>query len=140
MKKAGVPDESLQMVPSRTIDRDRTYSSAVALQGWMRDHQVSVRGINVLTENTHARQTRLLYQRALGKDVQVGIIAVPTPDYPANMWWRYSEGFKDVVSEPACYLYAKFLSRPLVAGSPLGLQEVTSQGSAPTGRAGTPRS
>ena len=40
LKKAGVPDESLQMVPSRVIARDRTYSSAVALREWFRDHNL----------------------------------------------------------------------------------------------------
>ena len=32
LKKAGVPEQSIQMVPSRVVGRDRTYSSAVALR------------------------------------------------------------------------------------------------------------
>jgi uncharacterized SAM-binding protein YcdF (DUF218 family) len=112
LKKAGMPDESLQMVPSRTVDRDRTYSSAVALQDWIQKHQSSVRRINVVTESTHARRTCLLFQKALGKDVQVGIIGVPNPDYDNRHWWRYSEGVKDVGSEALAYLYAKFLFHP----------------------------
>jgi uncharacterized SAM-binding protein YcdF (DUF218 family) len=117
LRKAGVPDESLQMVPSRTVNRDRTYSSAIALRNWFQQHQLSVRRINVLTENTHARRTWLLFQKAFGKGVQVGIIAVPNLDYPANRWWRYSEGLKDVVSESAAYLYARFLFLPVVSGA-----------------------
>ena len=38
----------------------------------------------------------------------LGVIAVPDPDYDARHWWRYSEGVKDVISEGAAYLYAKF--------------------------------
>src|SRR5256885_1087111 len=34
LKKWGLPDERLQMVPSRVMDRDRTYGSAVALRKW----------------------------------------------------------------------------------------------------------
>ena len=34
----GLPNESLQMVPSRVMNRDRTYSSAVALRNWFREH------------------------------------------------------------------------------------------------------
>ena len=112
LKKAGVPEESLQMVPSRVMDRDRTYGSAVALRNWFREHNMSVSGIDVVTEDLHARRTRLLFQKALGRDVQVGIIAVPHPDYPASRWWRYSEGVKNVVSEAAAYLYARFLFWP----------------------------
>jgi uncharacterized SAM-binding protein YcdF (DUF218 family) len=107
LKKAGVPNESLQMIPSHTIDRDRTYSSAIALRVWIQEHQPSVRRINVVTENTHARRTCLLFQKALGKHVQVGIIAVPNPDYDNRHWWRYSEGVKDVGSEALAYVYAR---------------------------------
>jgi uncharacterized SAM-binding protein YcdF (DUF218 family) len=112
LKKAGVPDESLQMVPSRTIDRDRTYSSAAALRDWIQEHQLSVQRINVVTENTHGRRTRLLFQKALGKNVQVGIIAAPNPDYNNERWWWYSEGVKDVGSETLAYLYARLFFHP----------------------------
>lgn len=107
LRKAGVPEQSLQMVPSRVMDRDRTFSSAVALRDWIQNHEPFVRSINVMTEDTHARRTWLLFQRAFGKNVQVGVISVPNVDYPANRWWRYSEGLKDVVSEFAAYVYAK---------------------------------
>ena len=109
LRKAGVPDQSLQMVPSRVMDRDRTYESAVALRNWFRYHNMVVSGIDVVTEDLHARRTRLLFQKAFGKDVQVGIIAVANVDYPANRWWHYSQGLKDVVSEFAAYLYARLL-------------------------------
>jgi uncharacterized SAM-binding protein YcdF (DUF218 family) len=112
LKKAGVPDQSLQMVPSRVMDRDRTYGSAVALRNWFRDHNMAVSAIDVVTEDLHARRTRLLFQKALGKDVQVGIIAVANVDYPANRWWHYSQGLRDVVSESAAYLYARLLFFP----------------------------
>jgi uncharacterized SAM-binding protein YcdF (DUF218 family) len=112
LKKCGLPDQRLEMVPSRVMDRDRTYGSAVALRNWFRDHNMVVSGINVVTEDVHARRTRLLFQKALGKDVQVGIIAVASVDYPANRWWHYSQGLKDVVSEVAAYLYARLLFFP----------------------------
>jgi uncharacterized SAM-binding protein YcdF (DUF218 family) len=116
LRKAGVPDESLQMVPSRMMDWDRTYSAAIALRDWIQKRELSVQRINVVTEDTHARRTRLLFPKAFGKDVPVGIIAVANVDYPANQWWHYSEGLKDVVSEFAAYLYARFLFLPLISG------------------------
>jgi uncharacterized SAM-binding protein YcdF (DUF218 family) len=107
LTKAGVPERSLEMVPSRVMDRDRTFGSAIALRNWIQENEPLVRGINVVTEDTHARRTWLLFQRAFGKNVQVGIISVPNPDYPPNQWWHYSAGLKDVVSEFAAYVYAK---------------------------------
>jgi uncharacterized SAM-binding protein YcdF (DUF218 family) len=112
LKRSGLSDESVQMVPSHVMDRDRTYGSAVALRNWFREHNMSVRSINVLTEDLHARRTRLLFEKALGHDVVVGVIAVPSPDYDSRHWWRYSQGVKDVVSEAASYVYARLLFYP----------------------------
>ncbi len=112
LKGVGVPDESVQMVPSREMNRDRTYASAVALRNWFREHNMPVPSVNVLTENVHARRTRLLFEKALGNNVAIGIIAVPNPDYDARRWWRYSEGVKDVVSQTVTYLYTKLLFYP----------------------------
>jgi len=112
LQNSGLPSESLQMVPSRVMDRDRTYSSAVALRNWFRDHNMSVRSFNVLTQDFHARRTRLLYQKAFGKGVAIGVIAVPSPDYDSTQWWRYSEGVEEVVNEGVAYIYAKFFFYP----------------------------
>ncbi len=115
LKKNGLPTELVQMVPSRVMDRDRTYGSAGALRNWFREHNMSVHSINVVTEDLHARRSRLLFQEALGHDVAVGIISVPNPDYDSSRWWRYSEGVKEVVSESVAYLYAKFFFWPNAA-------------------------
>ena len=115
LRKNGLATASVQMVPSRVMDRDRTYGSAVALRTWFRDHNMSVPGINIVTEDLHGRRTRLLFQKAFGKGVQVGIIAVANVDYPANRWWHYSEGVMRVVSELAAYLYARFFFWPSAA-------------------------
>jgi uncharacterized SAM-binding protein YcdF (DUF218 family) len=109
LRKNGLSNESLQMVPSRVMDRDRTYGSAVALRNWFREHNMPVRSINVVTEDVHARRTCLLFQKALGHDVAVGVIAVTNPDYDASHWWRYSEGVKDVFAESVANIYVRLL-------------------------------
>jgi len=110
--KNGLAKESVQMVSSRLVDRDRTYASAVALRRWFHEHNMAVQSVNVVTENTHARRTRLLFGKALGKNVAVGIIAVPNPDYDKGHWWWYSEGVKDVGSEVFAYIYARLFFIP----------------------------
>jgi uncharacterized SAM-binding protein YcdF (DUF218 family) len=114
LKVNGIPSESLQMVPSHVIGRDRTYNAAVALRDWFSAHKIHTRCVNVVTEDLHARRTRLLFQKALGDDVLVGIIAVPNPDYDSKHWWRYSEGVKDVISEGAAYVYTRLFFHPWV--------------------------
>jgi len=98
--------------------RDRAYGSAVALRNWFREHNMAVYSKDVVTEDVHARRTRLLFQKAFGKDVQVGIIGVANVDYPANRWWHYSQGLKNVVSEFAAYLYARLFFFPSDAAHP----------------------
>jgi hypothetical protein len=112
LTKNGLPAEVVAVVPSRVMNRDRTYGSAIALRNWFRAHNLVVSSLDVLTEDVHARRSRLLFQEALGKDVKVGIIAVSNPDYDWRHWWRYSAGVKDVSSETIAYLYAKFLFYP----------------------------
>jgi uncharacterized SAM-binding protein YcdF (DUF218 family) len=112
LRKNGLPNESLQMVPSRVMDRDRTYGSAIALRTWFCEHNVPVSGINVLTEDVHARRSWLLFQKALGNKMAVGIIAVPNPDYDARHWWRYSDGVREVIGESIAYIYARLFFWP----------------------------
>lgn len=112
LRAAGVPSESVQMVPSHVIGRDRTYYSAVALRDWFHEHNMDVRSFNIVAESTHSRRTWLLFQEAFGGQVKVGVIAVQNPDYDPKRWWRSSDGFRDVVSEAIAYTYAKFLFYP----------------------------
>ena len=112
LRKVGVPAERVKMIPSHNIDRDRTYQSAVALRDWFREHEMDVRQLNVVTEGAHARRTRLLFQKAFGDDVAIGIIAIPNPDYDGGRWWRYSEGVREVVGETLAYLYVRLFFHP----------------------------
>ena len=107
LEKAGVPADLVQMVPSRVLSRDRTYNSALALKEWCTANGVPLRRINVVTADVHARRTRLLFQKALGPDVEVGIISVPHPDYDARRWWHYSQGVRAVIGECIAYVYAR---------------------------------
>jgi uncharacterized SAM-binding protein YcdF (DUF218 family) len=112
LKAAGVPTTAVQMVPARANNRDRTYSAALALRTWCRENNIALSKINVLTADVHARRTRLLFQEAFGKEVEVGIIAVPNPDYDAKRWWRYSEAVRAVLGECIAYIYVKVFFYP----------------------------
>lgn len=112
LKAAGLPPDVVQMVPCRVKDRDRTFSSALALGAWFQTNNVSVTRVNVVSEGVHARRTWYLYQKALGPKVSVGIICFPDEEYPPDRWWRYSEGVRDTLGELIAYLYARFFFWP----------------------------
>jgi len=109
--KLGLGSNAVQAVPAPRVRQDRTYTSAVALRKWMLEHAVTVTNINVLTVGPHARRTRLLFHKAFGKGVSVGIISMPSADYDQANWCRSSQGFRDVTGEFLAYTYARFLFR-----------------------------
>jgi hypothetical protein len=110
--RAGVPAEKLQMVPSWKPKRDRTYTAAAALREWARTNNVQLKAFNVLTMGPHARRSRFLHQEAFGDGVEIGVVCATNREYDFSRWWRYSEGVKEVISESAGYLYARFLFSP----------------------------
>jgi uncharacterized SAM-binding protein YcdF (DUF218 family) len=107
--EAGLSREVVEMVPSSETRRDRTFGAAVALRDLMVVHGMTVKKFNIVTESVHARRTRLMFQKAFGKTVKVGIIAVANPDYESKDWWRCSEGVRDVSSEAMAYMYARLV-------------------------------
>jgi hypothetical protein len=108
----GIPAAKVHAVPSGAPKRDRTYTSAAVLRGWFVQQGELPAGFNVVTQGVHSRRSRLLFQKAFGDEVEIGVIAAPDPDYDASKWWNYSEGVKEVLSEGAAYLYARLWFRP----------------------------
>jgi hypothetical protein len=105
----GIPADKVHAVPSGAPERDRTFTSAAVLRRWFGQRGGVPAGLNVVTQGAHSRRSRLLFEAAFGDEVEVGVISIPNPDYDATQWWNYSEGVKDVLSEGAAYLYARFL-------------------------------
>jgi uncharacterized SAM-binding protein YcdF (DUF218 family) len=110
--RAGLTNLAPISVPCRVRDRDRTYSSALALKQWFIANDFHPASINIFSDSVHARRSRLLFQKVFGSDLKIGVIAAPPADYPPQRWWRYSEGVKDVISEGAAYLYVRVFFWP----------------------------
>ncbi len=101
----GFDPSLIQSVPAPGVYRDRTYRSAVALRERFEKTHTPVKAVNVLTVGTHARRTWMLYRKAFGPGVKIGVISVPDREYEAARWWRYSEGVKEVLNESLSCLY-----------------------------------
>jgi hypothetical protein len=110
--RLGLPTNAVQAVPALAVRKDRTYASAVALKTWLSEHQVPLTSCHIMTFGPHARRTRLMYEKAFGSQVRIGVTALPNRDYEAKQWWRYSEGVREVISEAIAYLYARLLFHP----------------------------
>ena len=110
--KMGLTTNEVQAVPAPYERQDRTYSAAAALRDWWRKHGLVPTRVQLMSDGPHARRSRLLYRKALGKSIQVGVLAVEEKNYDPKHWWRSSAGFRNVVDESIAYLYAVLLFRP----------------------------
>jgi hypothetical protein len=106
LEELGLPATCVLSVPCASVARDRTFASAVALRAWLDSTSPSIRSANLYSLGPHARRSHLLFRRALGNKLKLGIIACQDVHYDPNHWWRTSEGLRDVFSESMAYLYS----------------------------------
>ncbi len=109
--KLGLNTNSVQPVPARFVRRDRTYASAVALKKCFEANGTVPSKVNLLTVGPHARRSRLMFEKAFGKGVTIGVTALPVRDYEPARWYRSSQGFRVVTGEAMAYGYARFFFR-----------------------------
>jgi DUF218 domain len=112
LARYGCPTNVLRAVPAPKVRHDRTYASAFALRQWLVREKLLPRRLNVVTADSHARRTRLLFQKAFGEETEIGIIAIPDDRFDPLRWWRSSQGFRTVTGEAIGYVYARFLFSP----------------------------
>ena len=111
--KLGVPADVLHAVPAPAVEKDRSYASALALRQWLRENGGADVKINIAGNGAHSRRTRLIYEKALGSGVKVGISNIPEAGFDPKRWWKTSPGFRTVVDETIAYTYARcFFSPP----------------------------
>jgi len=110
--KLGFDSTKLVMVATDEYRNERTYNSAVRLKQWFRANRPEIRAINVMTMGVHGARSQLLFQKALGDSVRVGIISVANSYYGPDSWWKTSKGFRETMNEAIGYFYVCFFFRP----------------------------
>jgi len=54
----------------------------------------------------------MLFLKAFGKELRVGVISVEDRDHDLDHWWRSSQAVREVLGEAIAYIYAKFFFSP----------------------------
>jgi hypothetical protein len=103
----GLGSNSVQAVPATRTQSDTIYHEAVSLAEWLRAHGARPTTVNVLIEGPTARRARLMFEKALGDGVRVGVVALPPRAYDPAHWWRSSEGVRTITGEVLGYGYAR---------------------------------
>ena len=111
--RVGVPEAMLVTVAAPPADYDRTYATAVAVRDWLAQQPEGLpTALNVLSESAHARRSRLLYQKAFGQAVRIGIVAAPRQGVSADTWWKTPVGRAFTIAQILKYGYARLFFWP----------------------------
>ena len=110
--KLGMSTNDVQAVPTGATRRDRTYAMASSVKHWLREHAMSPTKVNLVTGGPHARRSRLIFEKAFGEGVTVGVIAIPANDYDERHWWHSSQGVRTIIGEALAYGYARLFFYP----------------------------
>lgn len=120
LRKFGVDDHAIRVLAVPNIDRHRTYASALAVKHWLEDSKIHVVGINVVTLGAHARKSLVLFKRAFGQNIAVGVIAGAEDAYDPERWWLSVKGIYTVLRKMLGYLYAEWWPLPGDPRAPTG--------------------
>jgi len=113
----GMTEEAVVAVPAPASAQDRSYLNAVMVREWAMRSMPGVDALDVVSAGPHSRRTWLLYGRAFGPRVRVGIIAATPTEYDPGAWWRKSIGAKDVLMEAIGWAWTELFFHPAPPGS-----------------------
>ena len=81
LRELGIPDEKIIVTVADFEKKDRTYLSAVALRESFITHNIEEKNLHLITTGPHGRRSRLLFQKALGKEYHIGITCLDDISY-----------------------------------------------------------
>lgn len=108
--QSGVPPDRIIPASSGDFERQRTYEMAVAARQALLARGIEPRTINVFTREAHARRSRLVFSKAFGSAMNVGVISWAPPGYNDEPWWHSSERAEDFLKETVGYAFELFLN------------------------------
>ncbi len=117
LRRLGIAEPALAVVPAPASAQERTYRSAVSVRQWIAATGRAVTDLDVFSQGPHARRSRELFRMALGPRVAVGSISAPPAEYALARWWRRSAGAKEVLGESLSYAWTVLCFHPGPRGS-----------------------
>jgi hypothetical protein len=99
LRENGLANVPVIALPTPESLQERTYLSALMVHDWAQRSGIELRAIDLFTADVHARRSRIVYGMALGRDVEIGIIAAHPTEYDGVRWWTSSAGAKSTLGE-----------------------------------------
>ena len=108
----GIDESDIITSISEETKKDRTYVAATAMRTHLMAYNIVETNVHLVTTGPHGRRSRLLFQKVLGKNYNVGVTCLDDSGYDPERWYAYSDGVRKVIGELIAYVYAKFLFYP----------------------------
>jgi hypothetical protein len=108
--RLGADRSKIVVLPAPKTPVHKTYHSAMAIKAYLKQHHIT--SCNVISVGVHSRRSWLSYEKALGKEYVIGIIALENHRYHPALWWQQKPIVKKVLREVAKYLYIRFWFDP----------------------------
>ena len=83
------------------------------MKKWLLDSDLKVKSIDVLSLGPHARRSWVLFKKAFGNDIDIGVISVVNMSYDPKRWWKYSSGVRSIINEAIAYVYVCLFFYPV---------------------------
>ena len=115
--RRGLPADSVIAVPAPASAQDRSFLSCVMVREWAKQDGFAVEALDVFSAGVHGRRSWLLYRKAFGPGVRIGILAARPSEYDPEHWWRTSAGTKSVLSETISWIWTELFFHPGAVGS-----------------------
>lgn len=113
LRQEGIPDSIMVSVAAPLTRYDKTFTTAMAVRTWLAQQPDPMPlALNLYSESAHARRSRLLYQKALGDRISIGVVSLPRRDTSADTWWKRLSTISYTSSQVAKYLYARLFFWP----------------------------
>jgi hypothetical protein len=113
LKKLGINEKVIVPIIPKAVERDKTFASALAVKNWLVQNKIQPKGINLISIGPYSKNSWMLYRKALGENIPVGIIAY---EYGGELdhkrWWKTSSGVRTVLDAIIEYLYTKLVYDP----------------------------
>lgn len=117
LAKQGLGDVAIAAASAPASKQDRTFLSAVKLRDWAQKEGLVLDALDVFSDGSHGRRSRMLYQIALGPNVKVGILSARPAQYDEERWWQMSAGVKAVLGETISVIWTACCFHPPGPGS-----------------------
>lgn len=125
--RLGVPPEKVIAAPAPDLESHRTFGAAAVAAKILKEKLLVPINLNVFTSHSHARRSRLVFEKAFPSSTHVGVISWTPSRYHDEPWWRSSERALDLIKETVGYLFELLLNSGRFSSHPTDLQNQASQ-------------